>query len=109
MNLSDFEVIVPNQIRKELSDNLSKEFLKYFYQLAMQPNIHLNYEVVPDVYIAMFEHKGLKKGDAVIGGFAEWKKIDQIVSNNRDFLRGLAKEHYFEVLSPEEFCEKFFL
>ena len=34
MNLSDFEVIVPNQIRKELSDNLSKEFLKYFYQMV---------------------------------------------------------------------------
>jgi len=72
MNLSDFEVIVPNQVRKELSDNLSKEFLKYFYQLALQLNVHLNYEAVPDVYITMFEAKGLKKGDAIIGGFAEW-------------------------------------
>lgn len=35
MNLSDFQVIVPNQVRKELSDNLSKEFLTYFYQFAL--------------------------------------------------------------------------
>jgi len=26
MNLSNFKVIVPNQVRKELSDNLSREF-----------------------------------------------------------------------------------
>lgn len=107
MNLSDFQVIVPNQVRKELSDNLSKEFLTYFYQFALQPNVHLNYEKVPDVYITMFESKGLKKGDAIIGGFCEWQKVDKIVSDNRDFLRALSGEHYFDVMSPQEFCEKF--
>jgi len=107
MNLSDFQVVVPNQIRKELSDNLSKEFLKYFYQLALQPNVHLNYETVPDEYIAMFESKGLKKGDTVIAGFAEWQKVDKIISDNRDFLRGLSAGHHFEVMSPQEFCEEF--
>ena len=55
----------------------------------------------------MFESKGLKKGDAIIGGFAEWKKIDTIVSDNRDFLRGLSAGHSFDVMSPQEFCEKF--
>jgi len=55
----------------------------------------------------MFYDKGLKKGDAIIGGFGEWQQIDFIVSDNRDFLRGLAAGHYFEVLSPQEFCEKF--
>lgn len=107
MNLANFEVIIPDQVRKELSDNLSQDFLKFFYQLVLQPNVHLNYEVVPDVYISMFESKGLKKGDAIIGGFAEWQKVDKIVSDNRDFLRGLSAGHYFDVMSPQEFCAQF--
>jgi len=32
---------------------------------------------------------------------------EAIVSDNRDFLRGLSPEHYFEVMSPQEFCVKF--
>ena len=107
MRLPEFRVIVPNQVRKELSDNLSKEFLKYFYQVVMQTNVQLCYENVPEMYIAMFEAKGLKKGDAIIGGFCEWQKVDTIVSDNRDFLRGLSGKHYFEVMSPQEFCERF--
>ena len=107
MNLSDFEVIVPNQVLKELSDNLSKEFLKYFYQVALQPNVHLNYETVPEVFITLFERKGLKKGDAIIGGFCEWQKVDKMVSDNRDFLRRLPAGHHFEVISPQKFCEEF--
>lgn len=67
----------------------------------------MNYEKVPDVYITMFESKGLKKGDAIIGGFCEWQKVDKIVSDNRDFLRVLSGEHHFDVMSPQEFCEKF--
>lgn len=109
LNLGNFEIIVPNQVRKELSDNLSQEYLKFFYQLALQPNVHLSYELVPDAYVTMFENKRLKKGDAVIGGFAEWQKVDKIVSDNRDFLRGLSAGHYFEVMSPQEFCEAFSL
>ncbi len=49
----------------------------------------------------------IKKGDAIIGAFAEWKNIDTIVSDNRDFLKGLSEGHYFEVMSPQEFCESF--
>jgi len=60
------------------------------------------------VYVRMLKAKGLKKGDAIIGGFAEWQKINAIVSDNRiDFLRGLSSGHYFEVMSPQEFCQKF--
>ncbi|OQY47949.1 MAG: hypothetical protein B6242_03670 [Anaerolineaceae bacterium 4572_78] len=107
LNLAYFQVIVPRQVQKELYDNLPTEGVKRFYKLTMEPNVHLNYEKVPDVYITMFESKGLKKGDAIIGGFAEWKKVDAIVSDNRDFLRGLSAGHYFEVMSPQEFCGKF--
>jgi len=106
-NLSKFDVVVPNQVRKELENNLPKAHLKRFYQIVRRSNIQLNFEVVPTIYITTFKEKGLKKGDAIIGGFAEWQKVDTIISDNRDFLRGLAPEHYFEVMSPQEFCEAF--
>jgi hypothetical protein len=106
LNLARFEVVVPDQVRRELNNNLDSEDMRRFYALVRRFNVRLSYEQVPDIYITMFYDKGLKKGDAIIGGFAEWQKIEAIVSDNRDFLRGLAAGHTFEVLSPEEFCNK---
>jgi predicted nucleic acid-binding protein len=106
-NISQFDVIIPNQVRAELERNLPDSYLKRFYQIVNKTQVELSYDKVPDVYITMFESKGLKKGDAIIGGFGEWKKVDKIVSDNRDFLRGLSAGHYFEVMSPQEFCEEF--
>jgi len=78
-NLAQFQVVVSNQIRIELTNNLSEPLLDEFYQLVQEAGVELNYERVPEIYITMFESKGLKKGDAIIGGFAEWKEIDKIV------------------------------
>ncbi len=108
LNLSKFNIVVPNQVRMELTDNLTEQDMKYFYTLVTKSNVQLNYDTVPEVYVRMLKAKGLKKGDAIIGGFAEWQKINAIVSDNRiDFLRGLSSGHYFEVMSPQEFCQKF--
>lgn len=106
-NLSRFDLIVPNQVRNELERNLPEPYLKRFYRIVKQAQAELNYEQVPPGYVKMFQKKGLKKGDAVIGAFCKWQKVDTIVSDNRDFLRGLSGEHHFEVMSPQEFCEKF--
>jgi predicted nucleic acid-binding protein len=106
-NLGQFNVIVPDQVRRELSRNLPQTMMRRFYRFTQQANVQLNYDEVPEIYITMFEAKGLKKGDAIIGGFAEWQKVNKIVSDNRDFLRGLSAGHYFEVMSPQEFCEVF--
>ncbi len=106
-NLHKFQVIIPSQIRKELNRNLSRNDMQRFYSFVKRPHVQLSYDDVPEIYITMFENKGLKKGDAIIGGFAEWKNIDTIVSDNRDFLKGLSEGHYFEVMSPQEFCESF--
>jgi predicted nucleic acid-binding protein len=107
-NLPYFQIIIPNQIRVELIRNLPEPYIEEFYQLINESTTQFNYEQVPETYLAMFQRKGLKKGDAIIGGFCEWKKVDSIVSNNRDFLRSLTKEgNYFAVLSPQEFCNKF--
>ena len=77
-NLARFHIVVSNQIRIELTNNLPKPILNEFYQLVQEASVELNYEKVPEIYITMFESMGLKKGDAIIGGFAEWKKIDKI-------------------------------
>lgn len=107
LNLSEFNIVVPNQVRVELTVNLGEQDMKQFYNLVTQSNIQLSYDAVPDMYVSMFKAKGLKKGDATIGGFGEWKKVDKIVSDNRDFLKGLSAGHHFEVMSPQEFCAEF--
>lgn len=109
LNLSHFNVVVPNQVRLELERNISNQNLNRFYYFADLFDVVLNYERVPEIFIAKFEAKGLKKGDAVIGGFSHWQKIDVFVSDNRDFLRGLSAGHYFQVMSPKEFCQDFTL
>ena len=109
LNLFQFNIVVPNQIRLELEHNLSDKNLKKFYYFADLFEVSLNYERVPESFITRFESQGLKKGDAItiIGGFSHWQKIDVFVSDNRDFLRGLAPGHYFKVMSPQEFCQDF--
>lgn len=105
--LEIFDIIIPDQVREELERNLSDFDMKQFYQFALRNGVDIDFERVPASYIIAFEGKGLKKGDAEIGGFCEWRQIDVIVSDNRDFLRGLSAGHSFEVMSPQEFCEVF--
>lgn len=106
-NLNQFTVIVPDQVREEVERNLSDQDRKQFYRFLLQNGVTIDFAPVPPDYIAAFEEKGLKKGDAEIGAFCEWRHIDVIVSDNRDFLRGLAPEHSFDVMSPQIFCQQF--
>ncbi len=107
LNLNEFDITMPYQIRAELERNLSPAYMKRFYLLALETGVQFDFEPVPQKFLSMYAQKGLKKGDWVIGAFCEWRKVDIIVSNNRDFLRGLTGSHFFRVLSPREFCEKF--
>lgn len=102
-----FRTTVGNQIRAELERNLSAMELREFYQLVLEKEITIDFAPVSRSLVAAFERKGLKKGDAVIGTFCDWRNIDIFVSHNRDFLRGLAPDHRFTVLSPQQFCEQF--
>lgn len=106
LNVSSFKIVVPDQIRAELERNLSKSYMKVFYQIVIEAGIQFDIALVPQDYIIQFQSKGLKKGDAVIGAFCEWRKVDIIVSHNRDFLRGLSGKYYFTVMSPQEFCQR---
>lgn len=107
LNLTQFEITIPDQVRAELERNLSNQDQKEFYQLVLQAGVKIDFEKVPAIYIDEFEQKGLKKGDAEIGAFCEWRKIDVLVSDNRDFLKALPPDQHFQVMSPEVFCETF--
>lgn len=106
-NLDKFEVVLPDQVRRELERNLSDYDMKQFYHFLLRFDVQVDFSPVPNEYILAFEGKGLKKGDAEIGAFCEWRRIEVIVSDNRDFLRGLSPEHFFDVLSPRQFCDTF--
>lgn len=107
LKLNAFDVVVPNQIRAELERNLPESAMKAFYRLAGEAGVRFDFASVPAAYLAMFEAKGLKKGDAVIGAYCEWQKVETIVSDNRDFLSGPASGYSFKVMSPQAFCEAF--
>ena len=106
-NLDRFKIIVPDQIRAELERNLSDADMRQFYRFTFRYDMRLDFAPVPQNLIAMFEKKGLKKGDAEIGAFCEWRQVDVVVSDNRHFLRDLAPGHSFRVMSPQEFCQVF--
>lgn len=106
-NLQRFEVVVPNQIRAELERNFPMHHMKSFFFLAIEAGVQFDFEPVPQSYITDFKRNGLKKGDLIIGAFCQWHQVEIIVSDNRDFLRGLSGDHCFRVMSPRQFCEKF--
>ena len=107
LNLDKFEVIVSEQVRAELERNLSDYDMKQFYQFVLRFGVRIDFAEVPSDYITRFEEKGLRKGDVEIGAFCEWRRVDVVVSDNRDFLKGLSPGHHFQVMSPKEFCETF--
>ena len=109
LNLGKFKIIVPEQVRAELERNLSDYDMKQFYQFVLRFDVRIDFEMVPSSYITTFKQKGLKKGDVEIGAFCEWRRIDIVVSDNRDFIKGLSSTHHFQVMSPKEFCETFAL
>ena len=107
VNLKRINVVVPDQVREEIERNLSDRAMKQFYRLLLQSDTKVDFMSVPGNYTAAFEDKGLRKGDAEIGAFCEWREIAVLVSNNRDFLRGITADHSFVVLSAEAFCQEF--
>ena len=71
----------------------------------MQSGANIDYEKVPQDLIVSFNQQGLKKGDAEIGAFCDWRKINIFVSDNRHFLKTLPSGQQFEIMYPEQFCK----
>ena len=98
---------VPEQVRAEIQNSLPSQLIPSFYRTLFKADIAIDASPVSADLLAKYHRLGLKKGDAVIGAYCEWRGIDILVSDNRDFLRGITRELPFEIMSPEEFCEFF--
>lgn len=61
---------------------------------------------VPERLVADYVARGLRaKGDAYIGAFAEWMRVEYLISDNRHFLRELRTDAY-RLLSPGDFLKR---
>lgn len=71
--LSQLRVLLPNQIRAELVRNFNDRHLRMFLGILEKTNIAIDYGNIPFELIVDYKQKGLKKGDAVIGAFCEYR------------------------------------
>lgn len=98
-------LIIPRLIAQEVTRNLkTPEQIRRFYRLFEAYDFaFIVDEPTPRVLVEKYAALGLPvKADAFIGAFAEWMKVQYLVSDNRHFLREL-KTEAFRVLSAAEF------
>ena len=101
-------VVVPRLIVDEVVRNLrSVEFIRTFYRFFSEESGGQIIELrAPDDLVALYVSRGLRvKGDAYIGAFAEWMRVDCLISDNRHFLRDLRTDAY-QLLSPGDFLNQ---
>lgn len=103
------EVVIPRLILIEVTRNLKDTQVKALYSLLKnRPNIKIIENTVPVELVNKYVELGLReKADAFIGAFAEWQKVNLLISDNRHFLDDLT-EAPFEVLSPDVFIRRYY-
>jgi predicted nucleic acid-binding protein len=104
----DLILFIPRLIVQEVTRNLrSPEQVRMLYRLfARRYSAFVVDEPIPRQLVDKYVELGLReKGDAFIGAFSEWIKVQYLVSSNRHFLRDLRTEA-FEVLDPAEFMRR---
>ncbi|HRN68142.1 MAG TPA: type II toxin-antitoxin system VapC family toxin [Promineifilum sp.] len=100
-------VVIPRLVVREVLRNLrTDDAIHTFYRLFSGKSGGEIIDLpVPDDLVAAYVARGLRaKGDAYIGAFAEWMRVDCLISDNRHFLRDLQTDAY-RLLSPGEFLE----
>lgn len=102
-----FSTVIPLQLLKELTVNLTEEEVSYFYGLINQhPEIiEVNWEHASIDRVRFFQALGCRKGDAIIAAHAEALGVTVIVSENRQFLQAL-KDFAIEIISSETALER---
>ena len=104
----ELHVVVPRLIAHEVSRNLQTEIQRrQFYRLFHGRDFASIVDLpVPVELVAKYTHLGLRaKGDAFIGAFAEWMRVDYLISCNRHFLKEI-QPMAFAVTDPEAFLEQ---
>jgi hypothetical protein len=102
---TDIRVVIHRVIVLEVIRNLGKpEDLKLFFSLFHKNSpAFITENPIPSSLVESYIARGLRdKGDAYIGAFAEWMRVDFLISDNRHFLRELRTDAY-RLLSPGDF------
>jgi hypothetical protein len=102
------QVTIHRLIAQEVSRNLvGQAQLRAFYSLFYKSlNATIIDAQIPPMLIEKYVALGMaEKGDAYIGAFAEWMRVDYLISDNRHFLRELRTDAY-GLLSPGDFLEQ---
>ena len=103
----EFRLLVPEIILREVQRNLPPELEKDFFRL-IQSSQKIEYHDLVEVPKATFQkyrrQKRLKQADAFIAAFADFMKVDYIVSENRHIYRDL-KATGFITLTAQGFLD----
>ena len=102
--LEDFQLLLPELIRKEVQRNIPEDLEGDFYRFIYSSE-KIQHRSMLDVPVKLFEKyrdkKGLKEGDAMIAAFAEFEKVDYLVSENRHIYRNLDISEFIPVNAQE--------
>lgn len=104
----DILLSIPRLVAQEVTRNLSTPAqVRVFYGLFADYDFaRIVDEPVPIRFVQKYSELGLPaKADAFIGGFAEWQRLDFLLSDNRHFLKQLQSSP-FAVITPDDFLPK---
>jgi hypothetical protein len=102
----EFRLLVPEiivrEIQRNLPSNLQRDFLKL---IQSSPKIERHDMLkVPKTTFQKYRRKRLKQADALIAAFADFMKVDYVVSENRHIYMDL-KATAFVTTTAEDFLD----
>jgi len=106
-DIKDFKLLLPEIIREEVQRNIPQQLEKDFYNLIYSSE-KIEHHPMMDVPMKLFNkyrnEKELKEGDALIAAFAEFMKVDYLISENRHIYKNL-KIKEFATVNASEFLK----
>lgn len=98
------QVYVPRLVIQEVARNLVASDIARFYRVLYESEFaHIVDDPIPNELFRRYIALGLNaKGDAYIAAFAEWLRVDCLISDNRHFLQELHTDAY-RLLTPSQF------
>jgi len=100
-----FDVLICEQVERELWNNFDASELKLFYeQVELLPSFRIVYQQPSEIVLKKYRQMGLKLGDAKIAAFCEEQGIDFLITENRHFLQRLL-DRSFNIVDCKVFCE----
>lgn len=103
-DIKDFNLLLPEIIREEVQRNIPQQLEKDFYKLIYSSE-KIEHHSMMDVPMKLFNkyrnEKELKEGDALIAAFAEFMKVDYLISENRHIYKNLKIKEFVTVNASE--------